>query len=382
VTGAVVSAAGAVVLDTRNLDRVVDFDPGNHLITVEAGVMGGWLESWLSERGWTLGHYPQSLHISTVGGWVATNSSGTFSSKYGGIEQLVAGFDVVLPHGERISFKPAPRSAAGPRLMPIFLGSEGSFGVISRVTLRIFRQPPARDFAAYAPASLECGLDIVRRAYESHLAPALIRLYDETEAEHLYEGIGMKKGAPLLLVAHEGLASIARAEQEEFARIAREREARPVDASVARFWESGRYNAEWYRMGNAGAERIADSIEVAAPWSELASLYREVMRTLAPVCDKAMGHFSHFYSTGASLYFIAFIEDHDPASLRRRYERLWDAVMNATLSRRGTISHHHGVGLARAHVLKRELGGAHEILKKIKRALDPEGIFNPGKFGL
>jgi alkyldihydroxyacetonephosphate synthase len=382
VTGGVVNASGAVTIDTRALDRIVNFDPANHLVTVEAGVMGGHLETWLNERGWTLGHYPQSLHISTVGGWVATNSSGTFSSKYGGIEQLLVGLEAVLPSGERVAFKPVPRSATGPRMMQLFVGSEGSLGIVSQVTLRIFRQPAVRHFAAYAPASLEQGLEIVKRAYESHLAPALLRLYDETEAEHLYEGVGRAKGAPLLLVAHEGLASMAAAEQAAFAGIAAECDARPVDPSVARFWEAGRYNAEWYRVGNDGADRIADSIEVAASWTELAPLYRDVMSALGSVCDKAMGHFSHFYPTGSSLYFIAFLQDGDPARLRDRYEQLWATVMERTLAHGGTISHHHGVGLARASVLERELGSAHSLLRKVKQALDPKGTFNPGKFGL
>ncbi len=382
VTGAVVAAAGAISIDSRGLDRILEFQPENHMVTVEAGVMGGVLEAWLNERGWTLGHYPQSLHISTVGGWVATNSSGTFSSKYGGIEQLVAGLEAVLPNGDRVAFKPVPRSATGPRLMQLFIGSEGSLGMVTRVTLRIFRQPQTRTFAAYAPSSLESGLDIVRRAYEAHLCPALMRLYDETEAEHLYEGVGLPAGAPLLLIAHEGLLAMAAAEQAAFGDIAAQCGARRVDAGVARFWEAGRYNAEWYQVGNDGADRIADSIEVAASWTELAPLYRDVMAALAPVCDKAMGHFSHFYSTGSSVYFIAFLRDEDPARLRERNAKLWTIVMDRTLAHGGTISHHHGVGLARAQVLERELGSAHSLLRKVKQALDPKGIFNPGKFGL
>jgi alkyldihydroxyacetonephosphate synthase len=344
--------------------------------------MGGMLEAWLNERGWTLGHYPQSLHLSTVGGWVATNSSGTFSSKYGGIEELLVGLEVITSAGERVEFKPVPRSATGPRLMQLFVGSEGSLGIVTRVTLRIFRQPQTRRFAAYAPASLEQGLHIVKRAYESHLCPALLRLYDETEAVHLYEGVGMAPGAPLLLAAHEGLPAMVAAEAESFAAIAAAAGARAVDEGVAKFWEAGRYNAQWYRVGNDGANRIADSIEVAAPWTKLAPLYREVMEALRPLCDKSMGHFSHFYSTGSSLYFIAFLEDADPARLRKRYEALWSTVMECTLAHGGTISHHHGVGLARASVLERELGSAHPLLKKIKNALDPKGALNPGKLGL
>lgn len=382
VTGAVVSKAGAMVIDTRSLDRIVDFDPDNGLVTVEAGMMGGRLEEWLGAQGWTLGHYPQSLHISTVGGWVATNSSGTFSSKYGGIEHLLAGLDAILPNGEAVSFKPVPRSATGPRLMQLFVGAEGSLGIVTKVSLRIFRKPEVRRFAAYAPASLEKGLEIVKRGYEAHLCPALMRLYDETEAEHLYQGVGRPAGAPLLLVAHEGLALMADAELKAFAQIAAHCGASAVDPEVARFWEAGRYNAQWYRDGNNGATRIADSIEVAAPWTQLVPLYRDVMARLAPFCDRTMGHFSHFYSTGSSLYIIAFLEDAQVATLRERYEQLWATVIDSTLAHGGTISHHHGVGMVRAGMLERELGSAHALLGKVKKALDPKGRFNPGKLGV
>jgi alkyldihydroxyacetonephosphate synthase len=382
VTGGVVNRSGAVVIDTRGLDRITGFDPDNHVVTAQAGVMGGVLEGWLAERGWTLGHYPQSLHLSTVGGWVATNSSGTFSSKYGGIEDLLVGLEVITASGERVEFRPVPRSATGPRLMQLFVGSEGSLGIVTRVTLRIFRKPEMRQFAAYAPASLEQGLEIVKRAYGAHLCPALLRLYDEKEAVHLHEGVGTAPGAPLLLVAHEGLAAMVAAEKACFGAIAHSVGASAVDEGVARYWEAGRYNAEWYRVGNDGADRIADSIEVAAPWTALAPLYRDVMASLEPLCDRAMGHFSHFYSTGSSLYFIAFLQDADPARLRSRYAKFWSTVMERTLAHGGTISHHHGVGLARAPVLARELGSAHPLLKKIKDALDPQGALNPGKLGL
>jgi alkyldihydroxyacetonephosphate synthase len=382
VTGAVVSRSGALVIDTRALDRIVEFDADNGMVTAEAGVMGGFLEGWLNERGWTLGHYPQSLHLSTVGGWVATNSSGTFSAKYGGIEELLVGLEVVTPTGELVRFKPVPRAATGPRLMQLFVGSEGSLGIVTQVTLRIFKLPQSRRFAAFAPASLEQGLGIVKRAYEAHLQPALLRLYDPIEAMHLYEGVGQAGGAPLLLVGHEGLDAMVQAEASCFEQIALAAGARPVDAGVAKFWEAGRYNAEWYRAGNEGADRIADSIEVAAPWTQLPSLYRNVMEALKGHCTKAMGHFSHFYSTGSSLYIIAFLQDGDAASLRRRYELLWSTVMEQTLAHGGTISHHHGVGLARATMMAQELGSAHAILDKIKKALDPKGALNPGKFGL
>jgi alkyldihydroxyacetonephosphate synthase len=178
------------------------------------------------------------------------------------------------------------------------------------------------------------------------------------------------------------LPSIVKAEAEALTEIAMNHGAEPVDAAVVRHWENGRYNAEWYAIGNAGANRIADSIEVSASWSEVAPLYRDVMAAIAPLCTKSMGHVSHCYSTGASIYFICFLEHEDPATLRRHYASLWATIMDRTLAHGGSISHHHGIGLARADTLHRELGDVHRLLQTIKDAVDPRGLLNPGKFGL
>jgi alkyldihydroxyacetonephosphate synthase len=178
------------------------------------------------------------------------------------------------------------------------------------------------------------------------------------------------------------LPSIVKAEAEALTKIATDDGADLVDAAVVRHWESGRYNAEWYAIGNASAGKIADSIEVSACWSELAPLYRDVMAAIAPICTKSMGHVSHCYSTGASIYFICFLEHEDAAALRQNYETLWSTIMDKTLAHGGSISHHHGIGLARAGTLRRELGAVHGLLQTIKDAVDPQGLLNPAKLGL
>jgi alkyldihydroxyacetonephosphate synthase len=382
VTGAAVPAAPAVSLDMQELNSIVIFEPENLRITVEAGMKGGVLENWLNERNMTLGHYPQSLHLSTVGGWVSTTASGTFSSKYGGIESLILGIEVVLMSGETMTFRPVPRAANGPRLLQLFVGAEGSLGVITTVTLKVFPRPADRRAIAFAPRTIEDGVVTIRRFFECHLQPALIRLYDEIEGAPLFSSIGETRTQPLLLLCCEGLPSIVKAEAEALTEIAMNHGAEPVDAAVVRHWENGRYNAEWYAIGNAGANRIADSIEVSASWSEVAPLYRDVMAAIAPLCTKSMGHVSHCYSTGASIYFICFLEHEDPATLRRHYASLWATIMDRTLAHGGSISHHHGIGLARADTLHRELGDVHRLLQTIKDAVDPRGLLNPGKFGL
>jgi alkyldihydroxyacetonephosphate synthase len=382
VTGACVPAGPAISLDMQGMASIVSFEPENLRVTVESGIKGGALEAWLNAQGWTLGHYPQSLHLSTVGGWVSTTASGTLSSKYGGIENLVLGLEVVLASGETVAFRPVPRAAIGPRLMQLFIGAEGTLGVVTKVTLKAFPLAEERRFIALAPASLESGIATIRSFYTHHLSPALIRLYDETEAAPLYAAKGAASGRPLLLLCSEGARAVVDAELATLQQLAVSAGATVEDPAVAKHWEAGRYNAEWYEAGNAGANKIADSIEVSASWSELAPLYRDVMAAISPFCRRAMGHVSHCYTSGASIYFICFLENEDPAMLRTSYARVWNAVMERTLEHGGSISHHHGIGLVRAGHLPAELGSAHGLLRKVKGALDPEGTLNPGKLGI
>lgn len=383
VTGASIPAgAGAVALDVSGLDEIHALSIEDGWVTVSAGINGGRLEDWLNERGLTLGHYPQSLHISSVGGWVATRSSGTYSAKYGGIEHLVAGLDVVLADGTEVSYAPTVRAAAGPDLMQAFLGSEGCLGVVVAVTLRVARLPEVTEYTAYALPSTEDGLGAVHDGFDRHVVPALLRLYDDVEAAHLYERVGRDDDRPLLVVGHEGHADLVHAEREAFAAIIARRGGEALGPDIGNAWAAGRYYAEWLEQGNAGADRIADAIEVTAPWSKAMELYDDVRDRARPLCSTVMAHWSHFYRDGAGMYLIIGLQDHDRDRLTDRYAQTWDAVLDSVQRHGGSISHHHGVGLVRADVLPDALGSSFEVLVRLKGALDPDGLLNPGKLGL
>jgi alkyldihydroxyacetonephosphate synthase len=382
VTGAAVPQAGAVVVDMRGMNRIVKLDEANLMVTVDPGVIGGDLERWLGERGYTLGHYPQSLHLASVGGLVATRSTGTFSSKYGGIEDLLLGLEAVLPDGGRVAFKTVPRASTGPNLAQLFVGAEGAFGFITRVTLRVFQKAEKLALGGYAFPDLKSAVAAMREAYGRHVNAAVLRLYDSIEAEGLYRRVGENLDQPLLITGHEGVAEIAEAEQRVLGQICAKHGARPLGEAIGVAWEQHRFDASWLTRGNEGPTRMADAIEVAASWDTLVPLYDKLLEAVAPLCSKAMGHYSHFYSTGACLYFIFFVEGENAADTRERYSRVWGTVMDEVLEAGGTIGHHHGVGLARASHLRAELGSGYELLARIKQALDPQGLINPGKFGL
>lgn len=380
VCGAVVSKSRPIVLDLRAMDRIVKFDPQACLLEVEAGAIAMNVEKWLNERGFTLGHYPQSMPIATMGGLVSTRSSGTFSSKYGNIEDLLVAVDVVLASGEIVRTPRTVRSATGPDVKQLFVGAEGTLGILTRVVVRIFHLPELRWFGGYAFPSLDAGLKAVSQAFAYHIRPAVLRLYDQTEAASLYDRSQHKEVAPLLIVGHEGRSRMVEAERSEFELIAAEHGGRPLGSGIGNAWEQHRFDASWLETGNASSTKFADAIEVAAFWPSMAMLYHEAMRRIAPLCSRAMGHYSHFYSTGGALYIIFFVEGTSRADAMSRYAEVWREVMSATIECGGTISHHHGIGRARAALLGSELGSAKMILSALKEALDPTMLFNPGHF--
>lgn len=383
VTGAGVPAApGQIAIDLTALDRILSFDPETGHVRVEAGVMGGVLEAYLKERGFTLGHYPQSLDISTVGGWVATLSSGTYSAKYGGIERLLRGLDVVLADGTPVRIEAKPRGASGPWLPGLFLGAEGTMGIVTQATLQTRPIPPHQSFRGFAVPSLGTGLDVVRQAFRQHAEPPLIRLYDAAEAVHLYERVGLAQTEPLLIIGQEGNPKVVEAMDAAFGELAAGVGATDLGPGIGEAWASGRYHANWLERGNAPAGSIADSVEVTGAWPELERIYDDVMAGIRPLCADAMAHWSHFYPDGCGMYVIFQIEDEDPARLRARYGQVWDTILDRAGRHGSTISHHHGIGLVRSARLPAALGSAHGLLKRVKAALDPDGILNPGKLGL
>ncbi len=381
VTGAAVPTNEAVVVDLKAMSKILHFDPDNGTVRVEAGVKAGDLEAWLGERGHTLGHYPQSLYLASMGGLVATRSTGTFSSKYGGIEDLLVALNVVLPTGDLVTFRPHPRTATGPKLIDLFVGAEGTLGVITTVTVKVFACPETRTLLGYSVPSLAAGLGAVRDAFKKQVVPAVLRLYDPVEAQGLYDRVNVQSALPLLIVGHEGTTVMAEAEQRVFADLVGHWGGELLGTEIGEAWEQHRFNAEWLDAGNADDNRMADAIEVAAPWTDLIPLFEGVTEAMQPLTAKVMSHFSHFYSTGGSIYFIFFIEGEDPEATRLAYSRAWDTALRETLRLNGTISHHHGVGLVRNEFIKEEMGSTFLLFNRIKEALDPMNKMNPGKLG-
>lgn len=381
VVGGAAAPRDAVVLDLEGLDQILALDEDDLLVTVEAGVNLGRLEAWLGERGYTTGHYPQSIDLAQVGGLVATRSSGQFSTKYGSIEDLVAGLQVVLASGEIVRMSPTPRRAVGPDLRNLWIGSEGTLGVITEVTLKIVPLPAERRMQAFAMPTFAQGLASIQQMMRAGWRPAVVRLHDAIEAKRSFASSMLGAGEAILLLLSEGPEGYASTEMAAIERIAQAGGGRALGADPVLAWLDHRNDVSHFEQ-YIRSGLIVDTIEVAAGWRGIARIHERVCTQLPVLVGELKlisGHSSHSYPQGTNLYFsFAAQPPADPSAAEAIYRRVWTAVMDITLAEGGTISHHHGIGRMRTPWVAADLGSAYGLLVAIERALDPGNIMNPG----
>ncbi len=378
VCGAVLPADGAIVLDLGAMSAFRGIDETALLATAEPGLLGSDFEAELNRAGYSMGHFPQSIALSSVGGWVATRAAGQFSTKYGNIEQRLVAFEAVLPSGAVVRTRAVPRSATGPDLRHLFLGAEGTTGVLTELTFEVHPLPEASRHQSYAFPSMAAGLEAIRSLLRRGWRPAVVRLYDEIEAGRAFAGT-TGGGESLLIVISEGPRGLADAELAAIDDTCRAAGARVVGPEPVASWLDHRNKVPGFEMFlNQGM--VVDTIEVATSWSRIVELYDGVLAAMraVPGLVVASGHSSHSYGTGTNIYFTFAAKPDAPEDLEPLYFRIWDAAMTATLAAGGTISHHHGIGRVRREWLVRELGTAYPLLATLKDALDPGGIMNPG----
>lgn len=384
VSGGSVPLHGGVILDMSGITGIRDLDQHSLVLDVAAGSFGDHLERELrSEHGTTLGHWPQSLALSTVGGWLACRSAGQMSTRYGKIEDMVLGLDVVLADGTVVRTGDAPRPATGPDLTQLFVGSEGTLGVICGARFRLHPAPVAESRGAWLVDSFEAGLDALRRILRHGATPAVLRLYDPTEADNTYE----TGGKALVLVLDEGDPRLVEATMEVVAdELASAEGSEPApDEHVERWLQHRNDVAALEKL--IGKGYVVDTMEVSGSWSQVPAIYRAVLDALTSVEGTlaASAHQSHSYLTGGCLYFTFAGQVGDPQDGAQRdayYRSVWEAGQRAALSHGGSLSHHHGIGLNRAKFMAEALGTGLDVLATVKQALDPQGILNPGKLGL
>lgn len=386
-----------IALDLSGLDRLVHLDPVSHTATLQPGLRGPQAEALLSDRGYTLGHFPQSYELATIGGYAATRSAGQASTGYGRSDELVVGLTVATPAGT-LRLGRAPRSAAGPDLRQLMLGSEGVFGVITDVTMSIRPTPTYKRYEGWFFPDFAAGLRAVRELEQERLAPEVSRLSDEDEtaANLALSGHGggaaglylkARRARAMAIFGWEGEPHLAAYRRKLGLRIIRHAGGISAGKSAGAAWEAGRFSAPYLRDDLLDAGVLVETLETAASWLELARVRQAVRAAVTEALSGPEGgspvlvgcHVSHLYPAGASLYFtvLAPASATDPLG---QWDRAKRAATDAILAHGATVTHHHAVGADHAPWLAAEIGELGvDILRAVKERLDPAGILNPGK---
>ena len=370
VTGASIPSKG-IVVDMQGMSQILDLDMDNKTVTVQGGAKLKQVEAKLSAQGFSLFQFPQSLELVTVGGYISTLGTGQYSSLYGGIEDTVLRLEVVLPTGEVVWTRKrgAPRSSVGPDLSRLFLGAEGSFGIITAAELKIHPLPKHTWKAAYAMGNFEAGVAVAKQLMELDVKPAVCRLYNEVESAMQFQG-----PTPLmLLIYHASSAKVLEETKEEVSSLLGA-SASAMDAVLVDRWLEKRFN---FREDIENVKKMGytlETIEVASKWSRVVEMYADVMNTLGDIQGVAGvgAHLSHIYDQGASLYLTILFEPNTDI-----YWSNWEAMAKITSTHDATISHHHGVGILKRAYARDEVPMG--LIKKIKHALDPEGTLSPDR---
>jgi alkyldihydroxyacetonephosphate synthase len=375
--------AGVISLDLVRMKRLLDVDPVSMTVTLEPGLRGPEAEALLAEHGLMLGHFPQSFEYASIGGFAATRSSGQSSAGYGRFDAMVVRLTAATPSG-RLDLGVAPASAAGPDLRQLMLGSEGAYGVITSVTVRVRRLPELKVYDGWRWPSFADGAAAMRTLAQAGLLPSVIRLSDEAETGinlSRPDEIGSDAAAGCLMITgYEGTPAAVEARRTAVAAALTDLGGTDLGEEPGRSWVEGRFRAPYLRDSMLDVGVLVETLETATWWSNLDRLYTGVKGAL----EASLGggtivlcHISHVYETGCSLYFtVAAKETDDPIA---QWEVAKAAAGDAIAAAGATITHHHAIGTDHKTWYRHEIGDVGvSILRAVKAELDPTGILNPG----
>jgi alkyldihydroxyacetonephosphate synthase len=397
-----------ISVDLGRLNQVIEVDEDSGLARIQAGAQGPDLEEQLGKRGWTLGHFPDSFTHSTLGGWVATRSSGMQSDKYGDISDIARGMRVVMP-GKVLEVRPLPHTSTGPSVREMVLGSEGRLGVITEVTVQVHRIPEVRLILGYLFPSWEASLAAMHAISTSDAHPSITRVSDEKETAFSFATRKKSSRISISSLISKGLMKVLERRGWDLdavclsfigyeggkAHVARQKKIVKdivgkhggivVGKGPGELYDQKKFDTPYIRDFLLDRGAVGDVSETAAPWSKLLPLYNNVIAAAEKVYAQLgvtgwiMCHLSHSYHSGACLYFT-FAFKHDGVDPLGQYEPLKNAIQQAFVDCGGTLSHHHAVGTEHAAWLEQDISapGVH-MIDGLFTAMDPGRNFNPGK---
>lgn len=377
--GGILPLKGGITIDMGKFNRIENFDPVSGLVTVGSGIIGDELEIFLHERGFSLRHFPQSLRSASIGGLIATRSTGQFSTKYGSIEDFVRSLEVILPNGKIIKTLTAPRYSTGPDLKNLFIGSEGIYGIIIRAAMKIHPLPEVMKFQCFIAKNFSDGISSIRKIMQYGIHPAVVRFYNQTESELKFKSLGLKLKGFLLIYCFEGNKGIVEAELKETRKINTDLNLQYIGEDLGVLWYKHRYDTKRIMEFNRMEGGISDAIEISVKWSNLENVYNSIDDYFTSQKIQIASHVSHVYHDGASIYNIFYINEKDEKTAVQTFFKLWREVLKIAMENGASISHHHGIGIIKNEELKTELGYGYEVLHDLKKVVDPKYILNSGK---
>lgn len=443
VCGGVLADQNKVVVDVKRMNRIIETRADDMTVRVQSGVIGMPFEEELQRRGFTLGHFPSSIYCSSVGGWVAARGAGQFSSLYGKIEDMVASLRVVTGTGEVIDTAPDPQSArprrdvpgAGPDLTQLFVGSEGTLGVLTETIFNMSPKPDHRFYRGFQFPDIEAAIAAVRDMMQAGLRPAVVRVYDaidtflhksggsddknsdvppgllrqirklaagavpdtvsakfrEQVRKATHAVVGRVLGSPmtlnslagalpsecLLVVGFEGVSPLVE-DEAQYAYDLLGRHGLDLGVEPGLHWLENRYSVSYKQSPMFDTGAFVDTMEVSTSWSNVHNLYETVREALSPHV-LVMAHFSHVYPYGSSIYFTFTGFGADLDETLALYDRTWKDGLDAVAGVGASVAHHHGVGQSKAPWTHRDHRGGRVAFDALKAAFDPDGIMNPGK---
>ena len=394
-------------VDLGRLDRVLEIDAVSRLARVQAGVFGPALEAQLNASGWTLGHFPDSFTHSTLGGWIATRSSGMQSDKYGDVADLTRGLRAVTPAGT-VALRPVPTTSTGPSVREMLLGSEGRLGIITEATVHVHRLPEERVILGYLLPDWERGLEAMHAIAASEATPSVTRVSDAPETQFSFAT--RKAGSPvdrlksralqavlarrgidagrmcLAFVGYEGSAGHVKAQRKLVGAIVKAHGGLCIGSGPGALYDQKKFDTPYIRDYLLDRGALGDVSETAAPWSALRGLYDEVTGAAArAIAEQGVGgyvmcHLSHSYHAGACLYFTFAINPSGARDALVEYDAVKGAIQQAFVDSGGTLSHHHAVGTEHARWLEQDISPAGVALQRaLFDGVDPGANLNPGK---
>jgi alkyldihydroxyacetonephosphate synthase len=386
--GGVLPVYGGITLDLKRINRIVAIDRESQTATAQAGINGWELECALNAQGYSLPHIPASIHSATLGGYLACRGSGVLSTKYGKIEDMALQLEVVLPNGDIVKTLPVPNHAAGPGILQLFVGAEGSFGIITEAKCRIEKLPEEREFLAYLFASMHDGFEAGKRMMLERINPAVIRLYDEPETIKQIKkilGTQIERGC-YIVVGLDGSREQVAMDRRRVEAICRGLSGKELPTERAWDWWNHRYNF-YYPPHVLDFPMMFGTMDTLCTFENMEKLYETKKRVLETTYEKwnleYIAHMSHWYAWGVMVYdrFIIEKPPQDPDAAFDLHNQIWNLAVRTSLACGGVINEHHGVGLKLARFMREQYGPAFQVIEGLKRSLDPHNVFNPGKMG-